>query len=278
VTHVTSKDGTAIAFDRVGEGPALILVGGAFQHRAIDPRTAHLAELLAPDFTVFHYDRRGRGESGDTAPYAVEHEVEDLEALIAEAGGAAYVYGMSSGAALALEAAAHGLAIMRLALYEPPYIVDDTRPRPPENLGPRYTELSSAGRRGEAVELFMTMAVGIPAEVVAQMRHAPMWPALEGVAHTLAYDAAIMGDGSVPVERLASVTVPTLVIDGAKSEDFLQNGARAVAAALPNAQHRSLAGQAHDVAADALAPELAGFFTGGKAYSRLQASGGNERS
>src|SRR5437016_1477690 len=130
---VRSEDGTTIAFDRSGAGPALILVGGALQQRAIDPRTAHLAELLAPHFTVFHYDRRGRGDSGDTQPYAVEREVDDLAALIKEAGGSAFVFGMSSGAALALEAARRGLAISKLALYEPPFIVDDSRPPVPED-------------------------------------------------------------------------------------------------------------------------------------------------
>lgn len=256
---VTSKDGTPIAFDRSGEGAAIILVGGAFQHRLIDPRTAQLAALLAPHFTVFHYDRRGRGDSGDTAPYAVEREVEDLEALIKEAGGSAFVYGMSSGAALALEAAARGLAITKLALYEPPFMVDDSRPRPP-NLATQYTELTSSGRHGDAVELFMTKAVGMPVEAVAQMRNTPMWPALEAVAHTLAYDATIMGDGSLPTERAASVTVPTLVMDGGASPAWMRTAVQALTDALPNAQRRSLEGQTHDVAPEALAPVLEEFF------------------
>ncbi|MEO8425181.1 MAG: alpha/beta hydrolase, partial [Actinomycetota bacterium] len=153
---VTSKDGTTIAFDRYGEGPAIVPVGGAFQHRAIDPSTAHLAELLAPQFTVYHYDRRGRGGSGDTAPYAVEREIEDIDALIQEAGGSAFAFGMSSGAVLALEAAAHGLAITKLALYEPPFFVDDSRPPLPADYLERLTDLLANDRRGDAVELFMT--------------------------------------------------------------------------------------------------------------------------
>ena len=183
---VTSKDGTTIAFDRSGEGPALILVGGALQHRAIDPSTVQLASLLAPSFTVYHYDRRGRGDSGDTVPYAVEREIEDIDALIQEAGGSAFVFGMSSGAVLALDAAAGGLAITKLALYEPPMVVDDSRPPVPKDYVARLTELASSGRPGDAIEVFMTEGVGLPAEAVAPMRGAPFWPAFEAVAHTLA--------------------------------------------------------------------------------------------
>jgi pimeloyl-ACP methyl ester carboxylesterase len=254
--RVVSKDGTTIAFDRMGEGPALILVGGAFNDRSTG---APLAAELAKHFTAVTYDRRGRGASGDTAPYAVDREVEDLEAIIAAVGGSAFVYGISSGAALALAAAAHGLPITRLGLFEPPFAVDDSRP-PLEDFGERYTELTSTGRRGDAVELFMTKAVGLPAEAVEQMRSSSMWPALEGMAHTLAYDAAIMGDGSLPVEQLASVTVPTLVIESTKGPTWLHNAAQAVADALPNAQHRSLEGQFHDVPPAILVPVLEEFF------------------
>jgi pimeloyl-ACP methyl ester carboxylesterase len=176
-----SRDGTTIAFDRSGEGPPIILVGGAFTVRSSD---APLAEQLERHFTVFTYDRRGRGSSEDTAPYAVDREIEDLEALIVEAGGSATVYGKSSGAALALEAAARGLPITGLALFEPPFIVDDSRPRPPADLGSQLSELTSAGRRGDAVELFITKAVGLPVEAVAQMRTAPMWPGLEAQCAT----------------------------------------------------------------------------------------------
>ena|SRR5215216_1031341 len=259
MNKVTSNDGTTIAFDRSGEGPPIILVGGAFQHRAIDPRTAELAEFLARHFTVIHYDRRG--DSSDTEPYAVEREIEDHEALIKEAGGSALVFGMSSGAALALEAAASGLNITKLALYEPPFVaVDDRGHRPPEDAASQLTELTSSGRRGDAVEFFMTKVIGMPIEAVAPMRQAQMGPALEAVAHTLAYDVTIMGDWSVPTERVASVTVPTLAIDGENSPASLRHAAQAVADALPNAQHRTLEGQTHDVDPDALAPVLEEFF------------------
>jgi pimeloyl-ACP methyl ester carboxylesterase len=263
VSSVQSRDGTTIAFDRSGEGPPVILVGGALQHRAMDPQTAQLAALLAPSFTVFHYDRRGRGDSGDTAPYAVAREVEDIEALIDEAGGSAFLYGMSSGGALALEAAAkHGLAVTKLALYEAPFMVDDSRPRPPEDWATRIGELAASDRRGDAVELFLTEGPGVPAEMVAQMRSTPVWPALESVAHTIPYDLTIMGDESLLAERVPSVAVPTLVIDGGASPAWMHNAADAVANALPNAQRRTLEGQTHEVSPEALAPVLEEFFAG----------------
>ena len=253
---VISKDGTAIAFDRSGKGPAVILVCGASTTRSAN---APLAALLAPHFTVFNYDRRGRGDSDDTVPYAVEREVEDLDALIDAAGGSAYMWGMSSGAALALKVAASGLNIKKLALYEPPFMVDDYGLRRHKEYATRLTELLAAGRRGDAVELFMKL-VGLPPEFVAQARNAPWWSATEDLAHTLAYDAAVMGDSSVPTERAASVTVPTLVMDGGATPAWARNAAQALADALPNARRRTLEGQDHNVAPEALAPVLEEFF------------------
>jgi pimeloyl-ACP methyl ester carboxylesterase len=262
MSEVISRDGTVIAFDRSGKGSAVILVGGAFQYRAIDPRTAQLAALLAEHFTVFHYDRRGRGDSSDTQPYAVEREVEDLAALIKEAGGQAAIFGMSSGGVLALDAAKRGLAITKLALYELPFNAgDDNARQASENYTRQLTALLSEGRRGDAVALAMA-TWGAPAEAIAGMRQTPIWPLFEAVAPTLAYDATIMGDGSVPTERLASITVPTFVIDGGASSAFMHNAAQAVVDALPNAQHRTLEGQTHDVAPEALAPVLTEFFMG----------------
>ncbi len=262
MNKVPSQDGTPIAFDRSGEGPAVILVGGAFQYRAIDPRTTQLAASLSQHFTVFHYDRRGRGDSGDTQPYAVEREIEDLEALIQEAGGSAFVFGMSSGAVLSLEAAARGLTIKKLALYEPPFNAgDDTARQAAEHYTKQLTALLAAGRRGDAVALAMT-TFGAPAEAVAGMRQTPLWSLFEAVVPTLAYDNTIMGDGSVPTKLMASVTVPTLVIDGGASPAFMQNAAQAAADALPNAGRRTLEGQTHDVAPEVLAPVLEEFFAG----------------
>jgi pimeloyl-ACP methyl ester carboxylesterase len=260
MNQVISKDGTIIAFDRSGQGPAVILVGGAFQYRAIDPPTVQLAALLAQYFTVFHYDRRGRGDSSDTQPYAIKREIEDLEALIIEAGGSAFVFGMSSGGVLALDAAAGGLAIKKLALYELPFNAGDANARQAsEKYTRQLTALLAQGRRGDAVALAMT-TWGAEASAIAGMRQTPIWPLFESVAPTLAYDDTIMGNGSVPTEQLASITIPTLVMDGGASPAFMHNAAQAVVHAIPNAQHRTLEGQRHDVAPEVLAPILEQFF------------------
>jgi alpha-beta hydrolase superfamily lysophospholipase len=220
MSTVTSSDGTVIAFGRSGEGPPVILVAGAFADRS---QLAELATLLAPRFTVFNYDRRGRGESGDTLPYAVDREIEDLDAVIGAAGGEAFVFGGSSGAALTLEGAAARLAIEKLVLYEPPYVVDDSRAPVAADIAERISRLVSAGRRGDAAELFMTEGALVPSEVVAGMRDAPFWPATEAVAHTLVYDALIMGPGNArPTARLSAITLPTLVIDGGASRGVPQ--------------------------------------------------------
>ncbi|GLV54169.1 alpha/beta hydrolase [Dictyobacter sp. S3.2.2.5] len=259
---IASKDGTAIAFDQSGEGPAVILVGGAFQHRAIDPKAARLAALLAQHFTVFHYDRRGRGESGDTLPYATLREIEDLEALIKEAGGLACVFGMSSGAVLTLHAAARGLAIKKMALYEAPFNAgDDDSRHASENYTKQLTALLAESHWGDAVALAMT-TFGAPAQAVAGMRQMPFWSTFEAVAPTLAYDNAIMGDGSVPTTLISSISVPALVLDGEASPALMHKAADAVAHSLPNAQRCTLAGQTHEVDPDVLAPVLVEFFAG----------------
>ena len=268
MTTVQSRDGTTIAFDRSGDGPPIILVHPAFGHRAFNPQMAELAQLLSARFSVFNYDRRGRGESGDTSSYAVERELEDLGALIGEAGGAACVYGMSSGAALALEAANRGLSIHKLALYEPPFIVDNARPPRPADFVTRLSELVASGHRGNAVEYFMTRGAGAPADMVAQMRAQPMWPAFEAVAHTLVYDGIIMegmmSGQPLPAERVASVAVPTLVIVGSTVPDWARNALQALTDALPDARMITLDGEYHAVAPAALAPALEAFFAGGE--------------
>jgi pimeloyl-ACP methyl ester carboxylesterase len=258
--NVRSSDGTTIAFDQWGEGSPLIYVGGALNDRSSG---APLAGLLAPRFTVLSYDRRGRGASGDTPAYSVDREVEDLEALITAAGGSALVYGMSSGGVLALEAAARGLAIEKLAIYEPPFAEDDSRRQRAREYAAKLGDLLSADRRGDAIELFMTM-VGTPSEMIGQMRRASMWPSLEALAPSLAHDSAVMGDGSrgasLPTERVSSVAVPTLVLDGSASPPWMREMAQRVAKTLPEGQHRTLEGQTHDVAPQALAPVLEEFF------------------
>ncbi|MFO7169830.1 MAG: alpha/beta hydrolase [Chloroflexota bacterium] len=256
---VASKDGTAIAFDRLGQGPVVVLVGGALQHRALDRVIGQRAQVLAQHCTLIQYDRRGRGDSGDTQPYAVEREIEDLEAIIDSAGGEAVVLGMSSGGALALEAAhALGPKITKLVLYEVPYNDDAAARASWERFAAELRSLLAADRRGDALALFMRQ-VGTPDEQIAEMRRSPLWPMLEGVAHTLAYDIAVLGkDNSIPA-RHARITVPTLVLDGGASFPFIHATARALANMLPHAQHRTLEGQTHAVEAEALASALADF-------------------
>ncbi len=261
---VRSSDGTTIAFERAGSGPALILVDGAFCSRTMGPSVA-LADQLARHFTVFIYDRRGRGESGDTAPYAVAREIEDLGALITAAGGSALVCGISSGAGLALEAANHGLAIAKLALYEAPFIVDATRAPLPADYEAKIAEAIAADRRGDVIKLFMTKGVGLSSILVLLMRMMPSWSTMKKVAHTVAYDAAIVSEHErgqpLPADRWTSVTMPTLVIDGSKSPAWMRNAMSALAGVLPAAKHRTLAGQTHMINAKVLAPVLVEFFT-----------------
>ena len=264
---VTSKDGTTIAFDQSGEGPAVILVDGALQYRAFDQGMAQLADLLAQHFTVIHYDRRGRGDRtdrrlGGVQPDALEREIEDIDALINETGGSAFLYGISSGAALALEAAIKlGDKVKKLAMYEAPYNDDATARQAWREYRQHLNEIVATGRAGDAVGLFM-MLVGMPADQVEGMHQHPMWPLWEAVGLTLAYDAAAMGeDSSIPTQRAARVTVPALVMDGGAGEwSFMHTTAVELAKAIPNAQHRTLEGQTHEVASEALAPVLIEFF------------------
>jgi pimeloyl-ACP methyl ester carboxylesterase len=252
----TSKDGTSIAFDRLGDGPPVVLISGGSVDRQDN---APLADALATSFTVFNYDRRGRGPSGDTPPYAVQREVEDIDAVIDAAGGSANLYGISSGAALAMEAAASGSAITKLALYEPPW-VPEGGPRPPAQSAKTYTDLVAAGRRGDAVEFFMSKVVGMPDEFVAQARNAPFWAKQEALAHTLAYDATIMDDYWLPADRAAIVKVPTAVIAGSATFPWIIDTARALAEAIPDAELRILDRQTHDVSPEVLTPVLREYF------------------
>jgi pimeloyl-ACP methyl ester carboxylesterase len=253
---VASADGTVIAFDRYGDGPPVIMTVGAFSTRS---QTEPLAQALASRFTVLNYDRRGRGDSGDTVPYSVEREFDDIAALIGQAGGSAAVFGHSSGATLALKAAASGLPITHLVLYEPPFNTGDSDPALAAGFAGELAELVAAGRRGDAVELYQAKAAGIPQEVVAQMRQAPFRPGLEAIAHTLAYDAAIIADRSLPARELTTVTVPALVITGDQSPPFLRNAARAAAEQMPRGRLAVLPGQGHDINPDATAPVIADF-------------------
>ncbi len=257
---VTSNDGTEIAYEKNGTGPAVVLVDGALCYRSFGPM-AKLSELLAPHFTVYNYDRRGRGDSGDTQPYTVTREIEDIGALIKEAGGSAFVFGTSSGACLALEAASKlGDKIKKLAMYEAPYNSEKPVQQAWKEYRKQLTQLLDANCPGDAVALFMK-SVGTPDDQIEGMRHAPIWPLFEAIGPTLAYDAAILGeDRSVPVKQAAKITTPALVMNGT-AIPFMLDTAQAIAKAMPHAQHRTLEGQTHDVNLEVLAPVLMEFFS-----------------
>jgi pimeloyl-ACP methyl ester carboxylesterase len=237
---VTSSDGTSIAFERTGTGPTIVLVDAAGCFRGFGP-TAPLVPALAADFTVVSYDRRGRGESTDTLPYSVDREVDDLRAVIDAVGGSAFVYGFSSGAVLALYAAARELPVRKLVLMEPP-ISDQAHG---SDLAAEISTLVQAGRRADAVELFET-SIGVPADMIADMRQSPNWTVMQALAHTLVYDLTITP--TLTHKDLLEITTPTLVLDSQGSDQRLRTWARDTAAALPNATHRSLPGQWHGVA------------------------------
>ena len=263
VNKVVSKDGTTIAFDRIGRGSPVILVDGALCCRTMGP-SGQLAKFLAPHFTAYTYDRRGRGASGDTPPYAVEREIEDIDALVSEAGGTAFLWGVSSGAVLALEAANRLKGIKKLAMYEVPFIVDDSRPTTVEDWV-RIREAVAADRPGDAVKLFLK-AVEMPAFLITLIRLMPVWSKLRAVSHTLPYDGDIVQNNQkgqpLPAGSWASVTMPTLVMDGGKSPAWIRKANRSLASILPNAQHLTLEGQTHMVKAQTHAPTLVEFFKG----------------
>jgi pimeloyl-ACP methyl ester carboxylesterase len=260
---VRSLDGTTIAYDKIGSGHPLILVDGALCSRSSGPN-GPLARLLQPHFTVYTYDRRGRGDSGDTQPYAIEREVEDIAALIQEAGGWAYVYGISSGAALAIETASRLPAIKKLALYEAPFIVDGSRAPVPEGYLAHLEQLLRSDRRSAAVKYFMRKGVDVPAPFVAMMPLMPAWSKLKAVAHTLPYDTLLTMDAQqgkpFPKNRWSSVTIPTLVAVGTKSPAWMRNGMQSLANALPKAKLHNLEGQTHIVKPAVLAPLLKEYF------------------
>ena len=261
----TSADGTRIAYERSGVGPALVLVDGALCQRSMGPSRG-LAKELAGRFTVYAYDRRGRGESGPgTSPYAVEREIEDLLAVIEAAGGRGYVFGASSGGALALEAARQGAPIERLAVYEAPFIVDDTHPPNDPRLLEQLQASVDEGRRGEAVKTFMR-TVGAPRLMIALMPLIPVWRKLKGVAHTLPYDLSIVIEHEqgrpLPAGYYADVAADTLVLAGGKSPEYMRNAQAAIAEAVPSARLGTLAGQTHMINPRVVAPMLSRFLVG----------------
>ena len=258
---VKSADGTSIAFETTGRGPPLILVGGAFCDRTAPTSGTPLAALLAHRFTVWSYDRRGRGDSEDTAPYAVEREVQDLAALITAAGGSALVFGNSSGALLALDAAARGLTIPKLVMYEPPVILDTDRARAFEALAEQLDEAAAGNRRSEAVELYFTQVMQVPAPAVEQMKKTPLWTGLQQLAHTLSYDLRITARGAARLEQAAAVRSATLAMAGGASPPWMREAIQSLARAISGSQYRTLEGQTHAVDLGALARAVEAFLT-----------------
>jgi pimeloyl-ACP methyl ester carboxylesterase len=254
-----SKDGTTVAYDKKGRGFPVILIDGALCSRDMGPMPG-LSELLSPEFTVIHYDRRGRNDSGDTAPYSVEKEIEDIDALIKAAGGEADVFGISSGAVLAMTAVSRGLAIRKLAIYEPPFSVDKNAHITPADSEAKLKKLISDNDRSGAVTFFLKDMVGLPAILTYVMRIFPVWFKLKRVAHTLPYDAAVMGDFTLPRDMISSIKIPTLVASGEKSPEGLKSAVRAVAGIIPNHKSEELKGQTHNVSPKVLAPILTQFF------------------
>lgn len=265
--NVNSKDGTLISYDEVGDGQLIVLVGGAFQTRH-DPMMQELSGLLSKDFKVVSYDRRGRGDSGDTKPYSVERETEDIEAIIDELGAPAYLFGMSSGSVLALNTASHlKNKVTKVAVYEAPFIMDDSRPPLPADYLDHLKKMIAENRRGDAVELFMIHAAGVPKEYVTGMRSQPFWSAMEAVAPTLIYDASLMGNNMsgkpLDVESTqtwSEITAPVLVLDGGASPTQMRTAAEALAKVLHNNRRQTLEGQSHDVAPSVLTPVLREFY------------------
>jgi pimeloyl-ACP methyl ester carboxylesterase len=259
---VTSADGTVIAFDRSGEGPALVVTLGAF----CDRKTFVPPADLTARFTVVTWDRRGRGDSGDTPPYSPDREVADLAAVIsvARAGAGAFVYGHSSGAALVLRAAWSGVPMAALVAYEAPFIIPGTR-EVPTDPSATITGMVEAGRRGDAVRYWMADVVGLPAQMVAGMEGAPFWAGLEAMTHTLPYDLALTAYQGVPADDLARITVPVLVLGGGNSPDWFRASVAATTAAIPGARLVMLEGQDHGAPPEVLTPVLTEFFLGSSA-------------
>jgi pimeloyl-ACP methyl ester carboxylesterase len=263
MSTVTSADGTTIAFEAYGEGRPLILIDGATAHRAVNPVNDEVGNLLTDRFRTYAYDRRGRGGSGDTAPYAIQREIEDIAALIEDAGQPAVLFGWSSGSLLALDAAAAGLPVAGLVLFEPPVVVDDVRPPLPTDYVEQLDAFVAEGRRDKAAELFMTAAAMMPAEAIPGMKQSPYWAPVEEIAHTISYDGRIMGTtmsgNPLPSDRWADVKVPVLVLYGDKTWPALSAGAQAVAAHLPTATLKAIPGENHGTEAATLAPVLREF-------------------
>lgn len=270
VLTVVSPDGTRLSVERLGTGPSLVLVDGAFCGRSFGP-ARELATELADSFRVYFYDRRGRGESGEMMPYAMEREIEDLQAILSHAGPDSYVYGISSGAALALEAAAAGAKIRRLATYEAPYTGSGNDQGARSDHRVHLESLIQEGKRGAAVSYFLVKMIGLPVFVPFVIRLRPgTWRKQIAAANTLPYETYVTNNFVAPLEKFRQITLPTLVMVGGKAAAPMSDAQRAIAAAIPGSELRILEGQTHQAAAAAIAPQLREFFTADSAYGRIR--------
>lgn len=258
--HITSKDNTKITYHVIGKGPSVILVDGAFCYSGFGP-SKDLAALLSKHFTVYYYDRRGRGNSGDDQPYTVDKEIQDIAAIVSEAGGKAHIFGNSSGAVLVMKAAAAGLNLGRLALFEPPFFVGSQKNLPPKDHRKKLKEYTENHEEGKAVTFFLTKIMGVPCILTLLMRLTPNWGKMKAVAKTLQYDSAVMEDFSVPYSLLKSIRQPTIIIGGEKSADVLKKSCEAVAESIPDAELLMLPKQNHNINVKVLAPVLIDFFS-----------------
>ena len=250
--YATSSDGTRIAFESNGTGPALVLVDGAMCYRAFGPAELFTA-ALRDAYTVVTYDRRGRGESGDSSTYSPELEVDDLRAVIEAVGGEPYVLGFSSGAGLAYRAAAAGVPMAKLIGYEAPFVGR----RGGRDYISDLDRLIAEGKNGKAVDYFMVKMVGGPFFLPIMFRlMGKLWGQMKSIAPTLRYDARVMGDFEVPTAEFAKIRIPVLASWGSKAAPEMSKANAAIAAAIPGAEHRILEGQTHNVTPAALRPEI----------------------
>ena len=257
MSRLISKDGTPISYEKIGSGPAIILVDGAFCNKTFGPMPK-LVPLLSPNFTVYLYDRRARGESGDTKPYTVEKEIEDIEELVKIAGGTASLFGISSGAILSIRAVAKGLNITKLAIFEPPYVGNKNGKRP-ANAREELMKMIAENRKSDAVKFYLTKVMGAPGIFAFILRLTPNWAKMRANANSLPYDASVCGDFEMPKKQISAISIPTIVIDSIKSPESLRKAAEMVATAIPTAERRSLRGSLHDVPAKVLVPVLTEF-------------------
>jgi len=254
----TSKDGTILAYDVYGTGKPLIYITGASCFRNFKPIVDD-AKLFANEFRVYNYDRRGRGDSGDTPPYAMEREIEDIEAIIDAAGGKAFLFGHSSGGVLALEAASKlGTKVEKIVIYDPPYVHTEIEKAKYQTLADTVSSLLAKGENKRAMKVFLS-GIGMPKLFVWLLPIFPGWKTMHSLAPTLTYDIELTKDFP-PLDRFKHIETPVIVLVGEKSPESMHAIGSQIAAAIPHAVFEKIVGQDHMVSAKVLLPKLTKFF------------------